>query len=425
MLTQHGRTGWLRASGRHDRILLAGLTIALLTMFDRTIWFVLQIAAEVEQSYGVRLVPALVVLTAIFVVHLHTKRQETKAEAAAAALQARLAEDRSRELERLSEFGELLASALTPEAIRTAGYRFLPEFAEERPASVLVRTATGWDTLVDTIPVDPAVPPIEERIKVFGLSDSAPHWKGLLRHGSLCAFPLVAGATQVGLLTVSEQDGPLSPRTERALCAVAALLAIAIRNVQLFTSLKETALTDSLTGCYNRSHLFTVLDAELRRARRTASDMAVAVVDLDNFKTLNDEHGHQAGDAALAALGQRLRSVLRRSDVRCRLGGDEFAIVLPDTPPAGAAYVAETLRREIEALRPDQGVPFGITASVGVVSAMQGEVDAADLLHRADLAQYRAKRAGGNQVSVFQPPTERPDDAQEFQARRPARTPAA
>jgi diguanylate cyclase (GGDEF)-like protein len=394
MIRLRGRTG-------HDALLLAGLTAALLTMFDRTIGFVLQVAAEVEQSYGVRLMPALVVLTAIFVIHLNNKRQESRAEAAATALQAQLALERTQELERLTSFGELLAAALTEDAIRVAVCRFLPEFAGERSARVATRSEAGWDTLVDT-----ATPPFPAASMDSPALDGVVLGGSVVREAGLCLFPLSAGAKTVGLLTVSEGPTPLSPTTERVLTAVASLLAIAIRNVQLFSALHETALTDALTGCFNRAHFTTALDAELRRARRTRAETAIIVIDLDGFKNLNDTSGHLAGDAALAAVSERLRLALRRSDVRCRIGGDEFAIVLPDTHPAGALQVAETLRQKIAGLERVDGQPLGVTASIGVASARLGE-DPETLLHRADMAQYCAKRAGGNQVAVSEPQGDR------------------
>src|SRR5207247_10956143 len=105
-------------------------------------------------------------------------------------------------------------------------------------------------------------------------------------------------------------------------------IGIAIRNVQLFLDLEKTAINDALTGCFTRAYGMELIDVELRRAKRSHAPLSVLMFDVDRFKTINDHHGHLAGDAVLAAVGRRLASLLRRTDVRCRYGGDEFLIVL-------------------------------------------------------------------------------------------------
>jgi diguanylate cyclase (GGDEF)-like protein len=135
--------------------------------------------------------------------------------------------------------------------------------------------------------------------------------------------------------------------------------------------------------------------------------LSLLIIDLDGFKQLNDRDGHLAGDAALAAIGKRTKELLRHSDVRCRYGGDEFLILLADTAITGALHVAEVLRREIEALdlRPS-GRQVAVTASIGVATAIQGEIDPTACIQRADRALYAAKHAGGNRVAVEEAPVE-------------------
>jgi len=125
------------------------------------------------------------------------------------------------------------------------------------------------------------------------------------------------------------------------------------------------------------------------------------MLDLDDFKTINDRFGHLCGDSVLASVGQRMSAVLRGSDIKCRYGGDEFLVLLPDTPAAGAHRVAETLRRELEE-RPvrwqDQSIV--VTASFGIAELREDDVEIEGLVARADAALYRAKQGGRNRVEA-------------------------
>jgi diguanylate cyclase (GGDEF)-like protein len=390
----------MRMSGPRDGLLLAGFAVALLTVFDRTIGQLLEIASQVESSYGVRLLPALVVLAAIFVIHLYAKRQESRAEAEAAALTARSAEERLRELERLHSFGRQLAGSLSLDAIQGTLWRYLPAFAEERSAWVTVWERDHAEVLMDSAggPADRLRERTRSLLDQWHLGDGAEIAR---REDGECCFVLVAGGSPIGVLGVSEREGPVTGNAERVLAAASALVAVSIRNVQLFQQLRDTAVTDALTGCMNRAHFIEIVGAELRRSRRTGSPMSLVMLDLDEFKQLNDQDGHLAGDTALANVGRRLKEKLRQSDVRCRYGGDEFLVLLPDTPLKGALHVADVLRREIEALgiRPSRaGEP--VTASIGVATAIAGEVDPVSFIQRADRALYSAKHDGGNRVST-------------------------
>ena len=204
---------------------------------------------------------------------------------------------------------------------------------------------------------------------------------------------------------------PLSPAERRALGTAAALIGIALRNVQLLQDTREHALRDSLTGCFNHVHGMDTLGAELRRARRTKRPLSILMVDIDHFKDINDRLGHLQGDAVLTAVGARLREVVRTSDICARYGGDEFLLILPDTPALGAEHVAACLRREIAALGLDAGVSghVAITASVGVAAAVTGEMDAIGIVARADEALYRAKRDGRDRFCVELPPAGVPE----------------
>jgi diguanylate cyclase (GGDEF)-like protein len=388
----------LRLTDRRDRLLLAGLAVALLTVFDRTLGVFLRVVADVEASYGVRLLPALVVLTFIFIVHQHTKRQEMKAEAARAALEAQIARERAEELERLSALGKELAGALTVEAVQAALWRYLPSFIGEREAWVAMWHRGQCQILVNTAQPHPQAGDVNDlallAITALGSRPDERHPVD----GPFWCVPLVAGEAFIGAWGISEAAGEVGAQRAHTLEAAATVIGIALRNVQLFADLRDTALRDELTQCFNRTHLLQVLDAELRRARRTRNQLSLVMLDLDNFKALNDRRGHLAGDGALAAIGTQLRTILRQSDICCRFGGDEFAVLLPDTGLRGAVHVAENLRGEIERLKLASVDDVCVTASVGVATSLSGDCDTTTLVQRADQALYEAKRAGRNRV---------------------------
>lgn len=149
---------------------------------------------------------------------------------------------------------------------------------------------------------------------------------------------------------------------------------------------------DSLTACLN-NRAFRARLARAAAAADRSSPLTLLFLDVDDFKAVNDTHGHPAGDEVLRALGQALRDVSRASDAAGRLGGDEFALLMPATDPSGAQRVAERLRTHLAAL------PHQVTVSIGLAIAEEPS-DGADLLAAADRATYRAKRAGKDAVVV-------------------------
>ena len=183
--------------------------------------------------------------------------------------------------------------------------------------------------------------------------------------------------------------------------AAAALLAVSVKNAQLFREVKENSVRDALTGCFTRGHALDVIDAELRRARRSQTPVSMIMFDLDHFKDVNDRHGHLCGDAVLSAVGKRMKDVLRGSDLKCRYGGEEFLVLLPETPLHGARRVAETLRRKLPTGRcPGPARALTITASFGLAQTLPGEVNVQAVIARADQALYRAKDDGRNCVRI-------------------------
>lgn len=160
------------------------------------------------------------------------------------------------------------------------------------------------------------------------------------------------------------------------------------------------ALTDQLTGLYNRNYLMTHLSGLMQRTLASGKALALAMIDVDTFKQVNDTHGHAAGDEVLAELAQRMTHYTRNFDTVARYGGEEFVVVMPDITPELSMLVAERLRLRIAEtpFRLKGGISLPITISVGVAVSRHEADRAEDLLIRADRALYAAKRQGRNRV---------------------------
>ncbi|MBI4487390.1 MAG: sensor domain-containing diguanylate cyclase, partial [Acidobacteria bacterium] len=385
-----------------DRVLLAGLAVAMIVVFARPIRYLLDLARDVEESSGLALVPALIILTVVFFFHQQGKRLEAKTQATAAEADAVQAQARAAEMERLVTFGQALGRSLDVDAIRDVVLHHMPKLAGSDDAWVLTRSDGHWQTLVAPIPEGPRdVAQSRESIANRILNPGGGEAAGPVSvEGHLCV-PMTAGGQVVGVLGVPENGEPFREGRRRVLTAAATLLGVSLRNAQLFREVRETSLRDGLTGCFNRTHALEVIDAELRRARRSQTPLSLIMFDLDHFKEVNDRYGHLCGDAALVAVGSKMRDVLRGSDVKCRYGGEEFLVLLPETPIDGAKRVADTLRRELSELPiPWKGETIGLTASFGVTTALPSETDPQALISRADAALYRAKDQGRNCVRL-------------------------
>jgi len=167
--------------------------------------------------------------------------------------------------------------------------------------------------------------------------------------------------------------------------------------------LVEMATMDEKTGLNNYRYFDSMLRQEVKRALRYRRPLSLLMIDLDNFKRINDENGHRAGDEALLAAGRVLRSKSRDVDIVARFGGDEFAIVLPETTLVAGIEAAEKLRRTMEEVTVSRdGDPLRLTISIGVASIPVHAQDRDGLIEAADKALYIAKESGRNQVRVLQ-----------------------
>jgi diguanylate cyclase (GGDEF)-like protein len=186
---------------------------------------------------------------------------------------------------------------------------------------------------------------------------------------------------------------PFDPEIETLMQALAAQAAVAIRNARL----EELSFKDPLTGVYNRRYFTLRLEEEARRHARFGEPVSLVLIDLDRFKTINDELGHRAGDDALKEAASVILANSRSFSIVTRYGGDEFAVLLVNTPKAGALKYAQRIRDMIERHRFAHGP---LTVSIGVASLPDDVLRWEDLVPAADRALYVAKRLGRNAIEV-------------------------
>jgi diguanylate cyclase (GGDEF)-like protein len=205
----------------------------------------------------------------------------------------------------------------------------------------------------------------------------------------------------VGVVSIARRGSAFSREDADLLEYLASQAAVSIENTDLHETVQRQAVTDELTGLANVRELQSTLDRELERGRRFGGTLGLLMLDIDDFKRVNDEYGHQQGDEVLAGVAAVLREHSRDIDEPARYGGEELAVVLPQTDTVGAEQLAERMREAIEALR----IPcvsgdghLSVTASFGVASFPDTAADKQALIAAADAALYRAKRSGKNQV---------------------------
>jgi diguanylate cyclase (GGDEF)-like protein len=227
-------------------------------------------------------------------------------------------------------------------------------------------------------------------------------WVGVVQSdGETLSLPLEFSADGETTLLLYPPDAGFSGETRELATWLASQAAVALENARLHDVVQRQAITDDLTGLVNRRRFIDALQGEVERARRFGSPLTVVVADLDDFKRVNDDFGHPAGDDVLRSFASLVRSHLRDVDVPSRIGGEEFAILLPGTDSEGAVSVAERIRRSLSVvpvLLADERT-VRVTSSFGVAQ-LAPEQSGDDLMRAADAALYRAKAGGKNQVAT-------------------------
>jgi diguanylate cyclase (GGDEF)-like protein len=202
-----------------------------------------------------------------------------------------------------------------------------------------------------------------------------------------------------GLITISRRDQPFTDDDREVLKSLASQATLALENVELHHQVQRQAVTDELTGLANHRRFQELLSAEMDQVRRYRHPAGLIMLDLDNFKSVNDSYGHPQGDVVLQQVARVLRESSRDADAPARYGGEEMALILPHTDLDGAFAIAERVRVAIEELRIprlDHEGDLRVTASLGVTASADGNKDA--LIAAADDALYTAKRQGKNRT---------------------------
>lgn len=330
------------------------------------------------------------------------------------------------EMRLLSEMTSLLQHAAVPseayDIVRSFGEDLIPRLREGAGLAVYAVGAQGGTLERQVLLGSAGAPDRIERGECWALRRSQPHF--VPEHGRreasgpafprcahaaptgwhLCV-PMAAHGQSIGLVSLTGEttfSTTIHREFERVGRAVADQLALAISNLNLRESLRSLAIRDPLTGLFNRRYMDEVMVREIQRARRLKSRVSVLMIDVDMLKQLNDTHGHQTADLALAYVGKVIQSNLRDSDMSCRYGGDEFVVMLPDCAKQDAVKHADRL---CELMQPND---FGVTISAGVAELPSDGHVFEVIMRRADAALYEAKSAGRNRVRAARttkPPT--------------------
>lgn len=224
-------------------------------------------------------------------------------------------------------------------------------------------------------------------------------------------IPLFAQREVIGILHLQSRkgesaapipDGEAQTRVLSLAKTVGEHITLAVANLRLRENLRNQSIRDGLTGLFNRRYLEETLEREIHRAAREKAPLAIIFIDIDHFKSFNDEYGHEAGDAVLRQLGAFLTSQVRYEDIACRYGGEEFVIVLPDAAFGIAAARAEGMRAGVKGMNVQVGGKTlrGITLSLGVSAIPEFEPTGEILMRAADAALYQAKAEGRDRVVV-------------------------
>jgi diguanylate cyclase (GGDEF)-like protein len=324
---------------------------------------------------------------------------------------------RTRELDALTRMAEVLQACISEDEAYVVVARFAGELFAGDSGAVFVAGASH--TLVEARAVWGGFPASESgtfkpeecwalrRGRAHSVADTG---SGVVcehlprpRPGASLCVPLAAQGESLGILYLGSRGGPaggLGDDKQQLAQTVAEQLGLAVANLKLRETLRNQSIRDPLTGLFNRRYMEETLERELRRAGRNQRPLCVAMLDLDHFKELNDDFGHEAGDLLLAELGRLLRTHVRGGDVVCRYGGEEFVLILPEVGAEDGFRRVEQLRTASSQLAVMyRGRSIGAPTFSGGIAVYPADGDTVeDLLRAADAALYAAKHGGRDRL---------------------------
>ena len=231
--------------------------------------------------------------------------------------------------------------------------------------------------------------------------------KGIVSHSKAKSYimvPIAYKNEHFGCLVLFSSREEATESELKFLNLFARQIELAITIADLFQVVKEQAITDAMTGLFNRRHFEECLMKEVIRAKRHCQRFTVIGIDLDHLKKINDVYGHNYGDIAIKTIADVMKNSCRSIDIAARMGGEEFNVILPGVDSAGGMVFAERIRKKIESITLDK--IGNITASIGVATFLEHSEDVDELLELVDHAMYESKRNGRNRVSIAKPVNE-------------------
>ena len=314
-----------------------------------------------------------------------------------------LSQERARLRQSIRRIGKTFASNLDRPALLELALRTAVDAARADCGRVSVRSNSA-EPLGESVRIG-SLARMEEQVeeaeraalRTGGLGEARSEKTNVV---SIALAPIESGGRSHGLITVGRHGETFTDDDRELLRWLASEATLALENVELHFQVRRQAVTDELTGLANHGRFQDLLSSELEQVRRYRHPVALIMLDIDDFKSINDTYGHQQGNVVLKHVAHVLLESSRDADTPARYGGEEMALILPHTELEGSYAIAERVRTAIEALRVprlDQQGVLRITVSLGVAASSEGEKDV--LIADADKALYVAKRRGKNQTA--------------------------